>query len=68
MLGQSAAEVFGFDVPALTEIARRIGPVPADLGQSANQAPVEASWRRSRETGRHWLTGFDFPYIGVGDD
>lgn len=67
MLGESAAEVFGFDTAALAPVARRIGPTPAELGQSANQAPVEESWRRSRETGRHWLTGFDFPYIGVGD-
>jgi hypothetical protein len=64
MLGESAAEVFGFDTAALAPLARRIGPSPAELGQPEDQAPVEDSWRRSRETGRHWLTGSDFPAIG----
>ncbi|WP_030264691.1 amidohydrolase family protein [Streptomyces violens] len=67
MLGESAAEVFGFDKRRLAPLARRIGPTPDDLGQPRNQAPVEASWRRARETGRHWLTGFDFPFVGVGE-
>ncbi|MDJ1133044.1 amidohydrolase family protein [Streptomyces iconiensis] len=65
MLGESAAEVFGFDTEALAPLARRIGPTPSDLGQPADQAPVEDSWRRSRETGRHWLTGSDFPVLGT---
>lgn len=67
ILGESAAEVFGFDKERLTPVARRIGPAPDDLGQPRNQAPIEASWRRARETGRHWLTGFDFPFVGVGE-
>ncbi|MFD6419751.1 amidohydrolase family protein [Streptomyces sp. NPDC060194] len=66
LLGLSAAEVFDFDRVALAPVAARIGPTPADLGQAANQSTVEAGWRRSRETGRHWLTGFDFPFLGVG--
>ncbi|WP_415954302.1 amidohydrolase family protein [Streptomyces sp. KLOTTS4A1] len=65
ILGLSAAEVFGFDTAALAPVARRIGPTPADLGQPADQSAVEASWARSREVGRHWLTGNDFPVTGV---
>ncbi|POX38444.1 amidohydrolase [Streptomyces sp. Ru73] len=67
MLGESAAEAFGFDKRALAPVASRIGPAPDELGQPRNQAPVEASWRRARETGRHWLTGFDFPFVGRGE-
>jgi hypothetical protein len=66
MLGLSAAEVFGFDVAELAPIARRIGPTPAELGQGEDQSAVEASWARSREVGRHWLTDHDFPVLGVG--
>jgi hypothetical protein len=65
MLGLAAAEVFGFDTDALAPLARRIGPTPADLGQDADQSAVEASWARSRDVGRHWLTDHDFPTIGV---
>lgn len=66
MLGLAAAEVFGFDTAKLAPIARRIGPTPQELGQSADQGAVEASWARSREVGRHWLTDHDFPVLGVG--
>lgn len=65
MLGLAAAEVFGFDVERLTPLARRIGPTPADLGQSDDQTAVAASWARSREVGRHWLTDHDFPVLGT---
>jgi hypothetical protein len=65
MLGLAAAEVFGFDVGELTPLARRIGPTPAELGQTEDQSAVEASWARSREVGRHWLTDHDFPVLGV---
>ncbi|WP_235466993.1 amidohydrolase family protein [Streptomyces platensis] len=65
MLGLSAAEAFGFDTARLAPLARRIGPTPADLGQSADQTAVEASWARSREVGRHWLTDHDFPVLGA---
>ncbi len=65
MLGLAAAEVFGFDTAKLAATARRIGPTPAELGQSPDQAAVEASWARSREVGRHWLAEHDFPVLGV---
>ncbi|WP_037577613.1 amidohydrolase family protein [Phaeacidiphilus oryzae] len=65
MLGESAAEVFGFDTAALAPVAGRIGPTPAELGQPADQSAVEAAWAPAREVGRHWLTGHDFPFIGT---
>lgn len=65
MLGLSAAEAFGFDTAALAPLSRRIGPTPAGLGQPADQSAVEASWARSREVGRHWLTDHDFPALGA---
>ncbi|MFI1742030.1 amidohydrolase family protein [Streptomyces sioyaensis] len=65
MLGLSAAEAFGFDTAALAPLARRIGPTPAGLGQPSDQSAVEASWARSREVGRHWLTDHDFPVLGA---
>ncbi|MEE6270054.1 MULTISPECIES: amidohydrolase family protein [Streptomyces] len=65
ILGTSAVEVFGFDPDRLAPHARRIGPTPAELGQPADQSAVEAAWRPARETGRHWLTGQDFPHVGV---
>jgi predicted TIM-barrel fold metal-dependent hydrolase len=65
MLGLAAADAFGFDVAALEPLARRIGPTPAELGQQDDQAAVTASWARSREVGRHWLTDHDFPVLGA---
>lgn len=65
MLGLAAADAFGFDVAALEPLARRIGPTPAELGQQDDQEAVTASWARSREVGRHWLTDHDFPVLGV---
>ncbi|GAA1884449.1 amidohydrolase family protein [Streptantibioticus ferralitis] len=64
MLGLAALDVFGFDAEALRPVAARIGPLPRELGQPEDQTAVERSWARARETGRHWLTGDDFPYLG----
>jgi hypothetical protein len=57
MLGLAAAEVYNFDVDALTPLAARIGPTPAELGQ--DDAVSGPKWAVARETGRHWLTGAD---------
>ena len=68
MLGLSAAEVFGFDVEALSPLAAKIGPRPSDLGQltdTQTEADLVARWAPSKEVGRHWLTGHDFPLYPV---
>ena len=47
MLGESTAEVFGFDVAALKPLAEKIGPTPTDLGQltdSQSEADLVARW------------------------
>jgi predicted TIM-barrel fold metal-dependent hydrolase len=68
MLGTAAAEIFGFDTAALRPLADKIGPTPADLGQLDGDpagADLVAKWAKTKEVGRHWLTGHDFPLIDV---
>ncbi len=36
MLGGNAAEMYGFDVDALAPLADRVGPTPAELGQTGD--------------------------------
>ena len=65
MIGEAAAEVFGFDLDALRPIADKIGVTPESLGQTANDPDgldLVERWKTAREAGRHWLTGQDFPY------
>ena len=54
MLGLAAAELYNFDLGALTALAERIGPTPEDLGQ--DDAVSMPKWEASRRAGRHWLT------------
>jgi predicted TIM-barrel fold metal-dependent hydrolase len=64
MIGEAAAEVFGFDLEALRPTAERIAVTPQSLGQLDNDpegADLVERWREHREVGRHWLTGHDFP-------
>ena len=66
ILGEAAAETFGFDLAALKPIADKIGPTPEELGQlrgSADGSDLVAKWAGHKEVGRHWLTGFDFPLV-----
>lgn len=68
MLGESAAEAFGFDTIALAPLAQKIGPTPQDLGQlsaTQSEADLAARWAQVKEVGRHWLTDHDFPLIAV---
>ncbi len=58
ILGLNAAEVYGFDVDALAPLAQRIGPSPADLGQTEDPA---AKWEVLKEVGRPWITGIETP-------
>ena len=54
MLGLTAAELYNFDLGALTALAERIGPTPEDLGQ--DDAVSVPKWEAARRAGRHWLT------------
>jgi predicted TIM-barrel fold metal-dependent hydrolase len=55
MLGLAAADVYRFDVAALSGLAARIGPTPEDLGQDDSVSIPK--WEAARAAGRHWLTG-----------
>ena len=64
MIGEAAAEVFGFDLDELRPTAERIAVTPQSLGQTENDpegADLVERWREHKEVGRHWLTGHDFP-------
>ena len=57
MLGLAAAEFYGFDVEALRPLADRVGPTPADLGQTtADAATAREKWNELRDAGRSWIT------------
>ena len=64
MIGEAAAEVYGFDVDSLRPTAERLGVTPESLGQTDDAAAV-AAWAAHKEVGRHWLTGNDFPLVPV---
>jgi predicted TIM-barrel fold metal-dependent hydrolase len=64
MIGESAAEVYGFHLDALRPVAERLGVTPRALGQSDDAAAL-AAWSAHKEVGRHWLTGHDFPLVPV---
>jgi len=57
ILGEVAAEVYNFDLEALTPVTERIGPTPQDLGQDAEQNITK--WARAKAAGRFWDTGAD---------
>ena len=57
ILGLNQADFYGFDVEKLQVIADRVGPSPADLGQTDDS--VRGKWDRYREAGRPWLTGVE---------
>jgi len=68
MLGLAAAEIFGFDTEKLRPLAEKIGPTPAELGQldgDPTGADLVAKWAKTKEVGRHWLTGHDFAMIDL---
>ncbi len=68
MLGLACAETFNFDTAALRPLADKIGPTPSDLGQldgDPTGADLTAKWARTKQVGRHWLTGHDFAFIDL---
>ncbi|MFZ0666972.1 MAG: amidohydrolase family protein, partial [Acidimicrobiales bacterium] len=64
MIGESAAEVYGFDLSSLSEVAERLRVTPESLGQKDDEVAI-AAWKDHKEVGRHWLTGHDFPLASV---
>ena len=57
MLGLNAVDFYGFDLEKLQPIADRVGPTPAELGQTDES--VLAKWERFEAAGRPWLTGVE---------
>jgi predicted TIM-barrel fold metal-dependent hydrolase len=64
MIGEAAADIYGFDLASLRPHAERINVTPESLGQTDDAANV-ARWAGHKEVGRHWLTGHDFPFAPV---
>jgi predicted TIM-barrel fold metal-dependent hydrolase len=64
VLGGAAADCYGFDTEALRPVAERIGPTPADLGQTGEGLE---QWAQLRAAGRPWLTGVEAPPVPAGD-
>jgi predicted TIM-barrel fold metal-dependent hydrolase len=58
ILGLNQVDFYGFDEERLRPIADRIGPTPADLGQTDERA-ADDKWEPFREAGRPWLTGVE---------
>ena len=67
MLGLNAAEVFGFDVEALTPHRQADRPDPgrsrSGHGGGPDGARLDDRWAAVKDVGRHWLTGHDFALI-----
>jgi predicted TIM-barrel fold metal-dependent hydrolase len=64
MIGEAAAEVYGFDLQALHPIAARLAVTPESLDQKDDDSAV-ARWADHKAVGRHWLTGHDFPLASL---
>jgi predicted TIM-barrel fold metal-dependent hydrolase len=64
ILGGAAADCYRFDRDALAPIADRIGPTPAELGQTGEGLD---RWAELRDAGRPWLTGVEATPVPVGD-
>jgi len=68
ILGLSAAEVFNFDVEALAPLVERIGPTPAELGQTGSEHEESLEkWADVRAAGRSWITGTEAVEVPAGD-
>ena len=63
MLGGNAAELYQFDVDALTPLADQIGPSPEALHQTGDE---QAKWEPLKQAGRPWLTELDAMPIPTG--
>jgi hypothetical protein len=67
ILGGNAADVYGFDVDALTPLAEQVGPTPDELGQTGAEADGRLDkWAELKAAGRPWLTGVEPTELPVG--
>jgi predicted TIM-barrel fold metal-dependent hydrolase len=64
MLGANAAACYGFDTDALRPLADRVGPTPAELGQTGEDL---GKWTDLAAAGRPWLTGKEALELPVAD-
>lgn len=64
MLGGNAAACYQFDTDALRLLANRIGPTPADLGQTGEDL---GKWTDMAAAGRSWITGKEALEPSIGD-
>jgi hypothetical protein len=56
--------MYGFDVAALAPLAAKVGPTPADLGQTGEDL---AKWDALAAAGRPWLSGVEaLPAVVAG--
>ncbi len=62
ILGESSAEMFGFDTAALQPLVDRIGPSTTDLGQGNADL---SKWDGLKAAGRPWLTGIEALPAGI---
>lgn len=64
ILGLNQVDFYGFDLAALQPIADRIGPTPADLGQTDES--VFAKWDELPKVGRPWLSDDEAVPVPIG--
>lgn len=60
LLGLNAIDCYGLDAIALTEVARRVGPTPADLHQDPQRRTPEDAIR----TARWWFDAYGMEWRG----
>jgi Amidohydrolase len=63
VLGLNAAALYQFDVDTLTPLAAQVGPTPADLAQTGDEA---AKWAELAAAGRPWITEIEALPIPAG--
>jgi len=63
ILGGNAVDVYRFDAAALAPVAARIGPTPAELGQTGDGLD---KWADVQRAGRPWITGVEAVEVPIG--
>ena len=60
LLGLNAVECYNLDLPALTEIARTVGPTPEDFQQDPDRRTPDDAIRQAR----WWFDGYGMEWKG----